>query len=163
MVVIEKIIYPNKSRIPWKDVANYMKQYEGQTHIITEYGDEIKLNYISASEYASSNYTKKLRGALAKAKANAVQIIPELIQHATNKRWIENKSEKHSKNAINGWYRYDVWFAMIVYDPETREKRKNSYRGTLVVRSNDNGLYFYDIIDIKKRDSTLGESNQTTQ
>lgn len=37
------------------------------------------------------------------------QLIDSLIVHFTNKRWIENKNNKHSKNALEGWYRYDTY------------------------------------------------------
>ncbi|MDE5866892.1 MAG: hypothetical protein K2H31_09885 [Lachnospiraceae bacterium] len=44
-------------------------------------------------------YTKKLRGGLAKAKANSGQVIGEMIENAQSRRWIENKDEKHKKEA----------------------------------------------------------------
>lgn len=158
MVRIEKIIFTNKQRIPWKEVLEYAKRYEGSTFTVSEYGDSIAFNYVSASEYTSSVYSKKLRGALAKAKANLVQVIPELIKEATNKRWIENKDEKHSKDAIKGWFRYDIRFELPVRSPETQIILWNTYVGTLIVRVNDKGLFFYDIINIKKETSTPGES-----
>ena len=43
-------------------------------------------------------------GANAKAKANAAAAIPELIQIATN--------------PSNGWYKYDIQFALPVYENE---------------------------------------------
>lgn len=46
-----------------------------------------------------AKYTKSLRGSIAKAKANAAQVIGKMIVIATNKRWIENKNEKHKKDA----------------------------------------------------------------
>ena len=58
-------------------------------------------------EYSGSNYTAKLKGALAKAKANAAQGIPEMIEIAENRRFQENLERKHNKNAKYGWYRYD--------------------------------------------------------
>ena len=55
-------------------------------------------------------------GANAKAKANAATAIPELIRIASNPAFEENRKEKHNKNAKYGWYRYDVRFALPVYE-----------------------------------------------
>ena len=158
MVRIEKIIFSNKQNIPWKDVLAYSKKYEGCTFVNRTYGDRIFFNYVSASEYASSVYSKKLRGAYAKVKANLVQVLPKLVENASNRRWIENKADKHNKDAGKGWYRYDVFFEMPVKSPNAQDIHWNRYSGTLVVRLNDMGMYFYDVINIKKETSTPGES-----
>ena len=50
-------------------------------------------------EFSESRYTKSLRGSISKAKANAAQVIGKMIVIATNKRWVENKNEKHNKDA----------------------------------------------------------------
>ena len=55
-------------------------------------------------------------GANAKAKANAATAIPELNRIASNPAFEENRKEKHNKNAKYGWYRYDVRFALPVYE-----------------------------------------------
>lgn len=60
-----------------------------------------------------------LKGAVAKAKANAAQGIPELIQISTNLEFSENAKKKHEKDAKYGWYRYDVWFVLPVYNDKT--------------------------------------------
>ncbi len=158
IVRIDKIIFTNKQKIPWDDVFRYAKQYEGTRIVVREYDDEITFNHTSASEFASSVYSKGLKGAVAKAKANLVQVIPELIEYASNRRWTENKDEKHSKDANRGWYRYDVRFEISVMAPETNEQKWNQYIGTLIVRINDKGLFFYDVVNIKKETRTPGES-----
>ena len=43
-----------------------------------------------------------------KAKANAAQAIPEMLEIATSKTYEDNKKNKHSRQAKNGWYRYDT-------------------------------------------------------
>lgn len=48
-------------------------------------------------EYTGSNYTAKLKGTLVKAKANATQGIPEIIEIAENKRFRENLAKRHDK------------------------------------------------------------------
>lgn len=47
-------------------------------------------------EYAHSEYTRILKGANSKAKANAAQGIPELIENAYNRKHKENRKEKHN-------------------------------------------------------------------
>ena len=46
---------------------------------MAEYQDHISIAGDFPDEYAESQYTKKLRGAVAKVKANASQIIESLI------------------------------------------------------------------------------------
>lgn len=105
-------------------------------------------------EYSESKYTKKLRGALAKVKANAAQIIDLMIMNATNRRWIENKDDKHRNNASEGWYRYDIYFEIPVKGSNEKIERLNRYKATLVVRKTPQGLFLYDVLDIKKETST---------
>ena len=69
------------------------------TFIVNEYTDKLQINSLFANEYAESQYTKRLRGSMAKVKANIVQILPQLIENATNRRWIANKNAKHINNA----------------------------------------------------------------
>ncbi|MBR0132529.1 MAG: hypothetical protein IJM14_05540 [Lachnospiraceae bacterium] len=152
--IVKQILFTDKQNIPWNDVEIYLKQIIGCKYIVEEYGDIIIVGADFPDEYAESKYTKKLRGALAKAKANAVQVISEMIQNARNRRWVENKDEKHNKTASRGWYRYDTGFLLPVLDPETGETRYNSYIATLIVRIEHKGLYLYDIINIKKEAST---------
>ena len=94
-IKLKNIIFYGKQGIPWNEVEKYIKMYSGSQIIVQEYQDRIVINSKSADEYTESKYTKKLRGALAKVNANVVQILPELITYATNRRWVENKAEKH--------------------------------------------------------------------
>ena len=56
----------------------------------------------------------------------------------------------------SGWYRYDVCFSLpVVFDGK---KSVNCYKGTLVARINDNGIYLHDVVNIKKEDSKPFES-----
>lgn len=95
--------------------------------------------------------TKKLRGALAKAKANAVTVIKEIVENSDNRRWIRNKDEKHAKDAPDGWYRYDSYFGMPVQGSGEDSDRINIYKVTLVVRIKGMDLFLYDMINIKKK------------
>lgn len=106
-------------------------------------------------EYAGSKYTAKLKGTLAKAKANATQGICEMIKIANNKRFQENLNKKHSGNAKYGWYRYDTRFALPVFNDKGIVLRYNIFTAVLVVRHSSNGKrYLYDIVNIKKETST---------
>lgn len=159
IAIIENIIFMNKQNISWNQVEQYLKQYVGNEYQIEETGDVIHIAGDFPNEFAESNYTKSLRGAIAKVKANAAQIVGELIVLAENKRWVENKAVKHAKDAEKGWYRYDCYFAMRVQGSDEAEERMNFYKATLVVRNALTGLFLYDIINIKKEASTPHESN----
>ena len=77
----------------------------------------------------------------------------ELIQIATNPHYEENKKEKHNQNAKNGWYRYDVRFALPVYENEELA-RYNIFKARLLVNhAENNKKYLYDILAIKKETS----------
>lgn len=157
-IKIENIIFRGKRNIDWDGVENYLMKYSGKSYVVKDTDDVILINSVSADEFANSEYTKNLKGAYAKVKANMATKIPELIANATNRRWSENKSEKHKNNASKGWYRYDIGVQIPVMGIGESEKRWNKYRATLVVRYNDNGLLLYDVINIKKEASTPSES-----
>lgn len=106
------------------------------------------------SEYSGSKYTHSIKGTNAKAKANAVQGIPEMIEIAVGKHFRENKERKHWRNAMYGWYRYDSRFAIPVYRDDEEVERYNIFHASLIVRYSEDGkLYLYDVIDIKKETS----------
>ena len=54
------------------------------------------------NEYTGSKYTYKLKGAVAKAKANAAQGIPELLEIAQGNNYKKNNEGKHNRNAKYG-------------------------------------------------------------
>lgn len=97
-----------------------------------------------------------LKGAVAKAKANAAQGIPQLIQIATNRKYSENVKIKHAKDAQLGWYRYEVRFALPVYDDKSGEVcRYNIFGARMLVRHAEDGKkYLYDLLAIKKETSS---------
>lgn len=156
-IVLSEIIFKGRQNIPWNDVEKYLKRYYGMVLVNKNYNDKIRINASFADEYTQSRYTKHLRGGLAKVKANIVQILPQLVEGAENRRWIENKAEKHSGNANYGWYRYDTFFSVPTKAENEDVVRWNDYRATVIVKINDRGLFLYDIIDIKKEASTPRE------
>ena len=68
---IENIIFIGKQNIGWNKVEEYLKIYIGESYIVEETKDVIKIASDFPNEYAESKYTKSLRGSIAKSKANA--------------------------------------------------------------------------------------------
>ena len=152
IVVINDIRFKGKRSIDWKEVRAYLKEYVGDFYKVASTGDVIYIGSDLPSEYSGSVYTKRLNGAVAKAKANATQGIPEMIEIAVGKHFRENKESKHWRNAMYGWYRYDSRFAIPVYRDDEEVERYNIFHASLIVRYSEDGkLYLYDVIDIKKR------------
>ncbi len=159
IVVINDIVFKGRRSIQWEDVEKYVKQYVGDIFSIAEDNEIIYIGSELPSEYAGSVYTKKLKGATAKAKANAAQVIPEMIEMATNGIFEENHKSKHGRDAKYGWYRYDTRFALPVYGNDGNIERYNIFRGRLLIRHASSGKkYLYDIVEIKKE---TGKSCQT--
>ena len=91
-------------------------------------------------------------GTLAKAKANASQGIPQLIQTAKNPRFKENLAVKHKVDAKYGWYRYTARFALLVYGETEDVERYNVFRVEVLIRhSKDGNKYLYDLVNKKKK------------
>ena len=154
IVRIHDIRFKGKRSIDWRQVREYLKDYVGAAYEIDETKDIIYIGSDLPDEYTGSRYTYKLMGTLAKAKANAAQGIPELLETAGNKRFWENRDQRHIRNAWFGWYRYDTCFELPVYSEKGEVERYNRFRATMLIRhSADGKKYLYDILDIKKETS----------
>ena len=154
IVVINDIRFKGKRSINWKEVRAYLKEYVGDFYKVASTGDVIYIGDDLPSEYSGSKYTHSIKGTNAKAKANAAQGIPEMIEIALGKHFRENKESKHWRNAMYGWYRYDSRFAIPVYRDDEEMERYNIFHASLIVRYSEDGkMYLYDIIDIKKETS----------
>ena len=154
IVVINDIRFKGKRSIDWKEVRAYLKEYVGDFYKVASTGDVIYIGDDLPSEYSGSKYTHSIKGTNAKAKANAAQGIPEMIEIALGKHFRENKESKHWRNAMYGWYRYDSRFAIPVYRDDEEMERYNIFHASLIVRYSEDGkMYLYDIIDIKKETS----------
>lgn len=126
----------------------------GKFYEIADTEDVVYIGNDLPNEYTGSEYTYKLRGTASKAKANAAQGIPELLEIARGKHFRENREKKHSRNAKFGWYRYDSHFALPVYDGKGEIERYNVFHASMIIRHSEDGkFYLYDIIDIKKETS----------
>lgn len=153
IIVINDIIFKGKN-IVWSDVKEYLKRYVGRYYYISEDDEVIFIGTEFPGEYAESIYTKSLKGANAKAKANAVQVLPEMIKIASNGIFENNRKEKHSRDAKNGWYRYDTRFAVPIYNDIGNIDRYNIFKARLLIRHASSGKkYLYDIMEIKKETS----------
>ncbi|MBQ7067213.1 MAG: transcriptional regulator [Lachnospiraceae bacterium] len=155
IVMIHDSIFRNKQNINWSDVEKYLEQYIGELYTIAEDGEKIYIGKDLPDEYAHSDYSAKLKGALAKTKANAVQAIPEMIEISTNGSYSVNTESKHRLDAKYGWYRYDSRFAIAVYDNAGEIERYNVFKARMIIRYDADGKkYLYDVINIKKEPST---------
>ena len=66
----------------------------------------------------------------------------------------DNRKNKHSRQAKNGWYRYDTRFALPVYDENGDIERYNVFSARLLIRHASSGkMYLYDVLEIKKETS----------
>lgn len=164
VVVIEDVKFKGKRAVDWGDVEQYLKRYVGEFYTVADTKDVVYVGTDFPDEYAHSNYTNYLRGTNAKAKANAAQGLPELLEIASGKKFENNRKEKHNKDAKHGWYSYESRFAMPVYNDSGELERYNVFRVYLLVRhAKDQKLYLYDIMNIKKETSNLFQPNDLTQ
>ena len=136
----------------------------GNNYRVEDTDDTIYIGNDLPNEYTGSVYTFKLKGAAAKAKANATQGLPEMIKIATGRHFRDNNSEKHYRNAALGWYRHDSRFALPVYDQDGEIERYNIFHASLLVRHDENGkMYLYDVMDIKKKQATRLSNKSCTR
>ena len=154
-VLINDIRWKGK-REDWKFVEKYLREYIGEFYEIDETSEKIYISSDFPDEFANSENRIKLMGAVAKAKANAAQAVPELIKIACNRKYSENEKMKHASDAKFGWYRYEVRFALPIYNDKTGSiERYNMYRSVMLVRhAEDGNKYLYDFLSIKKETSS---------
>ncbi|MCR5325092.1 MAG: hypothetical protein K6E85_17690 [Lachnospiraceae bacterium] len=150
-VEIKTVEFRCKRKVDWNSVESYLKRYIGNQYIVEETGDIIYISSDFPDEYSHSEYSSKIYGTLAKAKANASQAIPELIKNARYISFQSNLKEKHNRDASNGWYRFMIRFTLPIFDDKGNIIGNNCFRGRMVVRCDgDNKKYLYDIVDINK-------------
>ena len=154
IVILNDIIFKGKRKVNWDDVKKYLETYVGEVYEIADTKDIVYIGKELPDEYTGSRYTYSLKGTNAKAKANASQGIPEMLEIANGKYFRENVGEKHNRNAANGWYRYDSRFALPVYGDDGEVERYNVFHASMLIRHDTDGKkYLYDVMDIKKETS----------
>ena len=151
MIKIEKLVYTNKNKINWKVVEKDLDRFVDKSYINKVTNKNIFIDRRSIDELTHSNYTIKLKGKLRLIKANLVLHIEDIINDMNNERWQEDIGTKHKSIAKLGWNRYDIKFLFPLRNEEGEFIDMTEYKATCVVRiSEDNKLYLYDIINIKK-------------
>lgn len=131
-----------------------LKEYIGECYEIAESSEKIYIGKEFPDEFANAKDARGLKGANAKAKANAAQAIKELIQIAENKSEFSDYGDRHGNRAKNGWYRYDVRFGLPVYEENGTLIRYNIFSARMLVRHDADGkMYLYDILRTKKEAS----------
>lgn len=154
IVFINDIRFKGRQHIDWDDVENYLKEFVGELYSIASTDDVVYIGKDFPDEYTGSKYTHSLKNALAKAKANAAQGIPEIVNTAEGKEFSKNIKNKHLKDARFGWYRYNSRFALPVFGGDGEIDHYNIYKVSLVIRHDKNGkLYLYDVVNIKKEEA----------
>lgn len=155
IVEIQNIRFSGKRKIDWDGVEQYLKKYIGKKFIVEENGKTVNIASDFPDEYANSKDSTKSHGTIGKAKANAAQAIPELIQTLSEIKYFSNLDDKHKSDAPNGWLRGTVHFCLSVTNDKGEVIGTNTFRGRMVIRcDSENKLYLYDIVTIKKKRST---------
>lgn len=136
-------------------LSYYIDDINRKYYEILESSDTVFIGSDLPNELKGSEDTKRLKGAYAKAKANATVELPSLLTYATNKRWQKNFKTKHGIDAKYGWYRFTARFGLPVYTNDGHLERYNIFRIEMLIRhASDNKLYLYDMVNIKKETST---------
>ena len=143
----------------WDDVKKYLEKFIGEFYEIADTKDIVYIGSDLPDEYTGSKYTYSLKGTAAKAKANAAQGIPEMLEIAVSRQFKQNQEKKHQWNAKNGWYKYESRFALPVFAENGEVERYNVFHASMLIRhANDGRLYLYDVLEIKKETGNPLES-----
>lgn len=130
--------------IPYRTIQDWEA---GEFYQIEDCNKMIYIGSDLPDEYMHSNYPRILKGANAKAKANAAQGLPELLKIATNEVYEDNRKEKHSKDAKYGWYSYDSRFALPVFSDDGEIERYNVFNVAMLVR-HTSSVFMYVVLQI---------------
>lgn len=158
VVMFDNVLKNTNSNIH-QSIANNIAQNIGKYYRIIESGQKVYIGKDLPGEYTQSEYTKNLiknhRRKILRAKHQAIQNFGEMIEIATNRRWEENKKQKHKKDAKYGWYRYTTRFAVPKYDSFGNGNGFNVFSADLLIRNDANGKkYLYDILNINEEKSS---------
>ena len=158
IVLINDILFKSRRSIDWDEIEQILRQFIGEYYEIAETAEKVYIGSDFPDEFTHSKYTKGIKGANEKAKANVITAIGELIQIADNKAEFPDYDRRHGNKAKNGWYRYDTRIGIPVYSELGEIERYNIFRARMLVRCDENNkLYLYDDVQIKKETSTPHE------
>lgn len=154
-VLINDLRFRGKTKEEWKEIEEYLKEYIGKYYEISETAEKVYIGKDFPDEFTHGKDKTILRGPNLKAKANAAQVVGELIQIAGSKLVSEDLNNKHGDKAKYGWYRYDTRLALPVYNDDNELLRYNIYKLRMLVRHDEDGkLYLYDFLRTKKEEET---------
>lgn len=155
IVLINDVRFKGKTRTEWKEIEEYLKEYIGEFYEIAETSEKVYIGRDFPDEFTHGKDKTVLSGQNIKAKANASQVVEQLIQIATNKSGAQDYQSKHKKKAQFGWYRYDTRLALPVYNNEGNMTKYNIFKLRMLVRHDADGkLYLYDFLRTKKETSS---------
>jgi len=155
VVFIRDLRFKGNKKEEWTEIEAYLREYVGQCYEIIETSEKVYIGKGFPDEFAHGKDKIILKGSNAKAKANAAQVVGELIQSACNKSVAPDYAEKHKGKAKYGWYRYDTRIALPIYDDSGELVRFNVYKMRMLVRHDKDGKrYLYDFLRTKKETSS---------
>ena len=155
IVLINDILFKSRRSIDWDEIEQILRKFIGEYYEIAETAEKVFIGSDFPDELTHSKYTKAIKGANEKAKANVITAIGELIQIADNKAEFPDYDRRHGNKEKNGWYRYDTRFGIPVYSELGEIERYNILRARMLVRCDENNkLFLYDVVQIKKETST---------
>ena len=120
-------VFKSRRAIDWDEIEQILRKYIGEYFEIAENAEKVYIGSDFPDEFTHSKYTKAMRGANEKAKANVITAIGELIQIADNKAVFPDYDKRHGNKAKNGWYRYDTRFGIPVYSDLGEIERYNIF------------------------------------
>lgn len=150
IVLVEALEFLSRRSTDFTVAEKKLRRYIGRCISIREYSEEIHIAADFPDEFCHSNDTVRLKGGNRKAKANMINVIPELVENAMNKVETEDYKGKHGNKAAKGWNQYNTYFAFMNEEQNTID----IYRARMLVRIDANGKkYLYDFVRIKKEAS----------
>ena len=85
-----------------------------------------------------------------------------MIEIAAGKKFTENYKEKHTIDAMYGWYHYESRFALPVFNEVGEIERYNVFNVIMVIRhAKDGKMYLYEIMNIKKETNIFWTEKET--
>ena len=97
----DDILFKSRRSINWDDIEQILMHYIGEYYEIAETAEKVYIGSDFPDEFTHSKYTKAIRGANEKAKANVITAIGELIQISDKKAEFPDYGNRHGNKAKN--------------------------------------------------------------
>ena len=95
IVLINDILFKSRRAIDWDEIEQILKRLIGEYYEIAETAEKVYIGSDFPDEFAHSKYTKAIKGANEKAKANIIPAIGELILIADSKAEFPDYDKRH--------------------------------------------------------------------